>query len=38
MRTAMPGAPGAFTARADTFDDNNHDSILPPDAATAAKQ
>lgn len=38
MRTAMPGAPGAFTARADAFDDNDLDSILSPDAATAAKQ
>lgn len=27
MRTAMPGALGAFTTGADTFDDNDHDSI-----------
>jgi hypothetical protein len=34
----MPGAPSAFTTRADSFDDNDHDSILSPDAATDAKQ
>ncbi|WP_165899700.1 hypothetical protein [Sphingomonas sp. PP-CE-1G-424] len=39
MLTAMPDSPSAlraFTARADAFDDDNHDNIISPNATTSA--